>query len=100
MRDDIHSYGSDDDFCEHLNHSRDGPFSFKAMPLNKKILEAISKLPEVIKRNKTHFDEFQLSKSNVKYGKKTLEESLINKENEVNQANQFRAKSFDRSQIQ
>ena len=45
---------------------------FKAIPFNKKIFEESSKLPEVEKKKETRFQEFSLSKSNCKLGKKTL----------------------------
>ena len=39
---------------------------FKATPLNKKIFERPSKLPEVQRKEKTDFSEFSLSQTNRK----------------------------------
>ena len=39
---------------------------FKATPLNKKIFERPSRLPEVKKKDKTGFEEFVLSQTNRK----------------------------------
>jgi hypothetical protein len=60
-----------DDFKGSDSHSQKAS-DFKAKPLNKKIFEEGPKLPEVEKRLKTTFDEFQLSKSNGKLGKRSL----------------------------
>jgi hypothetical protein len=65
---------------------------FKARPLNKKIFETTSKLPDISKKQSTTFDEFILSKSNAKLAKKTLVEYVTNKEN-THQNTLFRARS-------
>lgn len=60
--------------------------------MNKKILEQPCQLPSIPKRETTQFDEFQLSKSNKKLAKRTIEEYLTNKENHSS----FKARSLDR----
>ena len=51
-------------------------FDFKATPLNRRILDRQAILPQVIKKYQTGFDEFKLSKPNLKLGKRALEEYL------------------------
>ena len=63
--------------------------------MNKKILEHPTFVPHVEKREATAFDEFRLSQSNTKLGKRTLEEYLLNKENASQ--NVFRARSLDKN---
>jgi len=52
-------------------------------------------VPYVEKKETTSFDEFRLSQSNTKLGKRTLEEYLFNKEN--SNSNVFRARSLDKN---
>lgn len=75
-----------DDFsiasAEHLNGSyKKSKPHFKAIPFDKHKFEKKARLPSILKRTSTEFTEFQLSKSNMKLGKKTMEEYVYNKEN-------------------
>ena len=83
-----------DDFSMHEDSANkmDNMHEFKARPFNRKIFEKSSgKLPSVDKRAPTQFTEFSLSNSNIKLGKRTLEEYL-NKEN----TGQFKAMPLDK----
>jgi len=67
---------------------------FKAMPMNRKIMERKSALPCVTKRASTTFTEFSLSQPNSKLGKRTLREYLNEQEKMAKAA--FKAKVIDK----
>lgn len=66
---------------------------FKAKPFNKKVFENPF-IPKIEKKTQISFEEFNLSKSNTKLAKRTLDEYMNDKEN--TSMNIFRAKSVDR----
>ena len=63
-------------FCnparEDINYGEETePFQFKALELNRKILEGRGELPIAEKKEKTEFREFSLSTTNAILSKKT-----------------------------
>ena len=83
-----------DDFSlyEDSANKTENTHEFKARPFNRKIFEkSAGKLPSVERKAPTQFTEFSLSHSNIKLGKRTLNEYLY-KENSTN----FKALPLDK----
>lgn len=68
---------------------------FKARPLNKAIFERQASLPAVEKKQKTTFEQFKLSQTNIKLGAKTLVE--YKEELEKIEKSNFKARALNKA---
>ena len=71
---------------------------FKARPIKKDIFTKVDALPEVEKREKTTFEEFQLSNPTSDLRKRTYVE--YQKELEAMEKAKFKARNFDKQKFE